>query len=310
MNNSKYPLVSIISINFNQVKVTCDFLESLQKITYPNTEIIIVDNASHEDPAPIIYSKYPDVKLIKSYENLGFAGGNNLGIINSKGKYIMLLNNDTEIDKGLLEPLVEIMESNPRIGMVGSKVKYFDNPDTIQYAGSTPMTRFTATSHFIGHNKKDKGQYEKPHPTPFAMGAAMMTSRKVCEQVGLMANFFFLYYEELDWQERIRDAGYLIYYVPASVIYHKESISVGKESALQVYWKTRNRLLLIRRNFSLFEFIVSLIYITFISTIYRVIKYSLKLKWRFIKVHMIALGWHYYNLFNKERIFQNNFLTK
>lgn len=310
MNTEKYPLVSIITINFNQLKVTCALLESLKSVTYPNLEVIVVDNASHEDPSSVIYENYPDVRLIKSLDNLGFAGGNNMGIKRSKGKYLMMLNNDTEVDPGFLEPLVEMMESNPKIGMVGSKVRFFAFPDTVQYAGATPMTRFTATSHFIGFNTKDEGQYDNAYATPFASGAAMMTSREICKTVGLMANFFFLYYEELDWQERIRKAGYEIWYVPESLVFHKESVSVGRESALQSYWKTRNRLLLIRRNNSKFEVIISLLYITFISTPYNILKYLLKGRFRLIKVHLIAIAWHYYNLFNKKRIHQNNYLEE
>jgi len=310
MENPEYPLVSIISINFNQLMVTCAFLNSLKKVTYPNFEVIVVDNKSNENPEPRIKKDYPWVKLIKSSTNLGFAGGNNLGIEHAKGKYFMMLNNDTEVDPGFLEPLVKAMESDPTIGMAGSKVRFFDYPDIIQYAGATPMTRFTATSHFIGYNTPDRGQFDQMAETPFASGAAMMTSREVCEKVGLMANFFFLYYEELDWQERIRKAGYKIVYIPASLVFHKESISVGKESALQAYWRTRNRLLLIRRNNKWYEKIISLLYITFISTPYNIIKYLLKRRPRLLKVHLIALGWHYYNLFNHKRIHQNNYLTK
>lgn len=308
MSSNNFPLVSIISVNYNQLEVTFDFLKSLRKITYPNYEVIIVDNASKEDPTKEINKQFPEVNLIVSKENLGFAGGNNLGIKTAKGKYFMMLNNDTEVDPGFLEPLVQKMESDPKIGMVGSKVRFFNQPEIIQYAGSTSMTRFTATAHFIGYGHKDIGQYDKACSTSFASGAAMMTSRKICEDVGLMANFFFLYYEELDWQERIRKAGYKIYFVPESLIYHKESISVGKASALQAYWQTRNRLLLIRRNFSSFNVFISIIYITFISTPYRFFKYLFQMRFRSIKVHFIAIGWHYYNLFNKKRIQQNDYL--
>ena len=220
----------------------------------------------------------------------------------------MMLNNDTEVEPNFLEPLVQKMESNEKIGMVGSKVKFFYQPGIIQYAGATPMTKYTATSYFIGYGQKDIGQFNKSCSTPFASGAAMMASRKICEEVGLMAEFFFLYYEELDWQERIRKAGYKIYFVPESVVYHKESISVGKASALQAYWQTRNRLLLIRRNFLPFNVIISIIYITFISTPYRFVKYLLQGRLRSIKVHFIAICWHYYNLFNKKRIHQNDYL--
>ncbi len=308
MANNDLPLVSVISINYNQLQVTYALLESLREITYPRIEIILVDNASRENPAEQIKKDFPEVIFIRSDKNLGFAGGNNLGIRKAKGKYLMMLNNDTEADPGFLEPLVAAMEDDPELGMVGSKVRFYDHPDTIQYAGATPMTRFTATSHFIGFNTIDKGQYDEACETPFASGAAMMTSREVCRKVGLMAEFFFLYYEELDWQERIRKAGYKIMYIPKSLIYHKESISVGKESALQAYWQNRNRLLLVRRNFGWYETLVSFLYLTIVSTPYRTLKYALKGKWRSIKVYFIALGWHYYNLFNKKRVHQNDHL--
>ncbi len=303
-----YPLVSIISVNFNQLKVTEDFLKSLRKISYPNYEVIVVDNGSYEDTTDYLSKTYPEIKCLRSEENLGFAGGNNLGIRQAKGEYFMLLNNDTEVDSGFLEPLVEAIRANPKIGMVGSKVRFYNQPGIIQYAGSTPMTRFTATSHFIGNKQKDVGQYETQISTSFASGAAMMVSREVCEKVGLMASFFFLYYEELDWQYRIRMAGYEIHYIPTSLVLHKESISVGKQSSLQAYWKTRNRLLLIRRNFKNYEVFISYVYISFISTPWQIVKYFTRFKWRSLKVHGIALGWHYVNLFNKKRVHQNEYL--
>ncbi|MDZ7742074.1 MAG: glycosyltransferase family 2 protein [Bacteroidota bacterium] len=308
MAEKEMPLVSVISVNFNQLKVTRAFLESLRKITYPKIEIILVDNASKEDPGEQLKEDFPGLVYVRSEQNLGFAGGNNLGIRKSKGKYLMMLNNDTEVDAGFLEPLVEAMENDPAVGMVGSKVRFYDHPEIIQYAGATPMTRFTATSHFIGFNSRDTGQYDEVTETPFASGAAMMTSREVCRKVGLMAEFFFLYYEELDWQERIRKAGYRILYIPQSLVYHKESFSVGKESALQAYWQNRNRLLLIRRNFGWYETLISFVYLTIVTTPYRSLKYAMQGKWRSIKVYFIALGWHYYNLFNKKRIHQNDYL--
>lgn len=308
MKTDKYPQVSIISVNYNQLKATCDFLDSVRKISYPNTEIILVDNNSKEDPGPVIEEKYPEVKLIKSAENLGFAGGNNLGIRAAKGKYFMMLNNDTEVEPGFLEPLVEAMENDPQTGMTGSKVKFFDQPDTIQFAGATPMTRFTATSHFIGFQEKDMGQYDEQKNTPYIIGAAMMTSREVCQKAGLMADFFFLYYEELDWQERIKKAGYKLSYVPDSVVYHKESLSVGKESPLQAYWITRNRLLLIRRNSTSTEVLISFIYLSFVALPYRMLKYILKRNWRSLKAVIVAMAWHYYHLFDKKKIMQNDHL--
>ncbi len=303
-----FPLVSIIAINFNHLEVTKEFLESIKNISYPNYEVIIVDNASKEDPTKYFKSNFPEVVFIRSEDNLGFAGGNNLGIRKAKGEYFMLLNNDTEVDPGFLEPLVEAMQLNDKIGMVGSKVRFYESPEIIQFAGATPMTKFTATSHFIGHNQKDQGQFDEQKTTPFASGAAMMTSRSVCKKVGLMAEFFFLYYEELDWQERIRKAGYEIHYIPQSLVLHKESISVGKNSPLQAYWKSRNRLLLIRRNYKQFNVFMSFIWLTFVSYPYHLLKYIARRDRVSIKVHSIALGWHYKNAFNMKRIHQNDFL--
>ncbi len=302
------PLVSIIAINFNQLQVTIEFLDSVSKISYPNYEVIIVDNASAENPCEHLAKEYPKFTFLRSDENLGFAGGNNLGIRAAKGEYFMLLNNDTEVEVGFLEPMVTAMESNSKIGMVGSKVRFYHSPEIIQFAGATPMTKFTATSHFIGHNQEDEGQFNEQKITPFASGAAMMTSRKVCEKVGLMAEFFFLYYEELDWQERIRKAGYEIHYIPESLVFHKESISVGKNSPLQAYWKSRNRLLLIRRNYRQFNVFISFIFLTFVSYPYHLLKYIARRDRVSIKVHSIALGWHYINAFNLKRIHQNNYL--
>src|SRR3712207_56119 len=120
----RYPLVSIVTINYNGAKVTCELLESLKKVTYPNFEVIVVDNASKEDPG-MIKEKYPNTVLIRSKENLGFAGGNNEGFKVAKGKYFLMLNNDTEVDPGFLQPLVERMESDGKIGAVSSKLIYF-----------------------------------------------------------------------------------------------------------------------------------------------------------------------------------------
>src|SRR5690606_29489994 len=114
---SDLPLVSIITINYNQEIVTCELLQSLRNINYKNIEVIVVDNASKINPSKLISEKFPETKVIVSDVNLGFAGGNNLGIRQAKGKYILLLNNDTEVEPGFLQPLVSLMENNEMVGM-------------------------------------------------------------------------------------------------------------------------------------------------------------------------------------------------
>lgn len=245
-----YPRVSIITINYNQTQVTCELLASLRHITYPDVEVIVVDNFSEEDPTAVIEKDFPEVKVIRSTKNLGFAGGNNLGIESSTGKYLLFLNNDTEVDPGFLEPMVNLFETNPRAGAASSKLLYHNSDGIIQYAGSSCINPFTGRSKRIGWLEKDNGQYDRLCQTDLAHGAAMMVPRKIVNEVGMMPEFFFLYYEEIDWCENIKSAGYKIYFVPASKVYHKESMSIGKNSILKTYYMTRNRLLFMRRHTS------------------------------------------------------------
>lgn len=242
------PLVSIITINYNQSAVTKDFLASIKNITYPEIEVIVIDNGSPNDTPEKLLEEFPDIHLILSKENLGFAGGNNLGVKIAKGKYCLFINNDTEVEPDFLEALVERLESNPDIGMLSPKIKFHHTPDTIQYAGYTPFNRITLRQHLIGFRQKDRGQFDKGGYTFAGHGAAMMVPMSVIQEVGMMAELFFLYYEEHDWCERIKMAGYKAYYEPKSTVWHKESISTGKESPLKAYYITRNRILFARRN--------------------------------------------------------------
>ena len=118
------PLVTIITINYNESKVTLDMLASLEQLTYPNYEVIVVDNASPNESPEIIKEKYPHIHLIKSEKNLGFAGGNNLGVRAAKGEYLLFINNDTEVPARFIEPLVDTLENDVMIGMVSPKIKY------------------------------------------------------------------------------------------------------------------------------------------------------------------------------------------
>ena len=271
-----HPLVTIISVNFKQTEVTCEMLASLRQITYKNIEIIIVDNGSGDDFEQVVSGRFPEAKLIISKENLGFAGGNNLAVKVAKGKYLFFLNNDTVVDSGFLEPIISTMEVNPMIGMASPKIIYYGTEETIQYAGSTGIDPYTGRGAKIGHLEKDLGQYNDIRPTGLVHGAAMIVPLEVIKKVGLMPELFFLYYEEHDWCEMIKRAGYQIYYIGTSKIYHKESISVGKESTIKTYFMTRNRLLFMRRNVSGFPFISSLLFFTFLSIPNNTLKYLIK----------------------------------
>lgn len=242
------PLVSIITVNYNQLEYTLQLLESLRNTRYRNLEVIVVDNASKQNPEPVIRERYPEVKVIVSSENLGFAGGNNLGINAATGKYLFFLNNDTEVDANTFHPLVKLFETTPDAGIASPKILYFNSGETIQYVGCSNINPYTGRNKREGFKEKDSGQYDTLRVTDLAHGAAMMVPRSVIDKAGLMPELFFLYYEELDWCETIKNNGYKIYVVPQAKIYHKESMSVGKNSTLKTYYLTRNRLLFMRRN--------------------------------------------------------------
>ena len=242
------PCVSIITVNYHQAKVTCELLDSINNNSYKNLEVILVDNGATEDNTALFKKHYPSVKVIISRENRGFAGGNNLGIAAATGDFLFFVNNDTEWQEGLIQALLSRFSENSNIGAVSPKIRYFNTPQYIQYAGFTEVNTLTGRNETIGKNELDNGQHDKARSTPYAHGAAMMLRREVIEKAGVMPEDFFLYYEELDWCAQIRRAGYDIWYEPKGIIYHKESASVGKMSPLKMYYMTRNRLLFMRRN--------------------------------------------------------------
>ena len=216
----------------------------------------MVDNGSTHDEATDIELRYPQVTVIRSDRNLGFAGGNNLGIKAAHGKYLFFLNNDTIIRSqklevegmSLFQPLIDRLESSNKIGAVCPKIRFSWDNCPIQYAGYTPLSKLTLRNRSIGFNEEDKGQYDTAHSTPYAHGAAMMVKKEVIEIAGIMPECYFLYYEELDWSEMIRRAGYEIWYEPACTVYHKESQATGQHSPLKTYYITRNRLIFAQRN--------------------------------------------------------------
>ncbi len=246
------PLVSVITVNFNQAEVTCQLLESIRKQDYRNLEVIVVDNASRENPAEMLEKRFPEAVFVRSERNLGFAGGNNLGIQKARGDYFFFINNDTELPDGCLQKLLDLFLEVPKLGAVSPRILYFPTEkgqkNIIQYAGTTPVHPLTARNITIGWGEEDKGQYAVATPTAYVHGAAMLVPRRVCDRAGLMAEDFFLYYEELDWAERIRKTGYEIWVEPNAHIFHKESLTVSKMGALKTYYINRNRVYFMRRH--------------------------------------------------------------
>lgn len=273
--------VSIITINYNGLKDTCTLIETIP--FNENLEVIVVDNASNNQEADTIAQRYPQVKVVKSERNLGFAGGNNLGILAAQGKYMLLINNDTIFKEFNIQALIDRMETSPTIGIVGPKIRFAWGNNPIQYSGYSRLSRVSVRNHSIGFNEEDRGQYETAHHTPYAHGAAMMIRRDAIEKVGLMPECYFLYYEEIDWSMMFTRSGYQIWYEPKCTIFHKESQATGQNSPLRTYYLTRNRLLLVQRNPQEFNKTLAYIYLIGIVALRDILKYTFSARFDLLK---------------------------
>lgn len=301
MLHGEEPFISIVTLNYNQAAVTCEFLESTRLLTYSNYEILVCDMASGIDPtAMILAGNYPKTKVLRSDINLGFAGGNNWGMRQAKGDFIFIVNNDTEVTPDLLQLLLEPFYNQPSIGATSPKIKFFFQPGLIQYAGFNPMNPFTGRTSAVGEKQHDSGQYDKPGETFGAHGCAMMVKKEVIEKTGMFPEKFFLYYEEWDWSARIRRAGYRIWYAANASIYHKESVSVGKNNPMKVFYHTRNRILYMRRNTRWYQQLVFFPFFVFFVMPRHIIGYLRRREFEQLKFFLKGFAWNLCSSSNSE----------
>jgi len=244
------PLVSIIVLNYNGREDTLACLRSLEHLTYHNVNVVVVDNASSDGSEAAIRAAYPTLTFIQTGANLGFTGGNNVGIrhaLENGADYVLLLNNDTIVAPDFISVMVEVMEQNPEVGVAGPMIYYFSAPETIWSAGGKIDWTRGLTS-MVGVNEEDKSQYGlSPRQTDFVTGCALMAKRAVWEKAGLLDDKFFMYYEETEWCVRATRAGYKIMLIPAAMIWHKISLEARATSPRTYYYMTRNRLLFLHR---------------------------------------------------------------
>ncbi len=231
--------VGVVILNFKVKDETLECIKSVQKSSLKNTKIIVVDNDSGDGLEEEV--KELDVDFIQTGDNLGYSGGNNVGIkkaLEDKCDLILVLNPDTTIDKDAIKFLVEGADS---AGIYGPKI-YFGQGKTIWYAGGI-FDKANVLGQHRGVDQKDDGQFDKVEETDFVTGAALFVSREVFEKIGLFDEKYFLYLEDLDLCYRAKQAGFKIGYLPDAVVYHKNAKSTGLGSPLQDYYITRNRML-------------------------------------------------------------------
>ena len=316
----KWPKVAIIILNWNGWKDTIECLESVFRNTYPNYQVIVMDNGSTdgsiekikawaegkqevltpESTHPLYHLSYPCVKksipyiyynreeaerggdftleekmtkewrnykklndielsptspypliFIQTGKNLGFAGGNNIGmrytLKNEDFDYIWLLNNDTVIDKKALIKMVKLARCEKTIGMIGSKLMFYNNIKMIQSIGGGEIIALQGRTKVIGYQQKDRRQWDKPLEIDFITGASLLVKKQVIDDVGLMDENYFLYFEDVDWSIRSKIKNCKLLYCPESKIWHKEGGTVKALSSFAIYYSTRNSLIFMKK---------------------------------------------------------------
>lgn len=247
----KNPRISIIVLNWNNSPDTLVCLESLMSLSYSNLDVILVDNGSTDDSVSRICGAFPNVTLLETGENLGYAGGNNVGIryaLEHGAEVICILNNDVKVAPDFLEPLVATLLSEQLVGVVTPLVATMDESEGVWALGSAINNHNASVTRLHVGEPVPTWREQSPFSVDVASGAAMLVKREVFEALGLMDEGFFLYYEETDWCLCIRDAGYQIMAVPASVVFHKVSAALGETSPVIDYYMLRNHLRFIARH--------------------------------------------------------------
>lgn len=231
------PQVCVIILNWNGKEDTLHCLRSLQEVDYPRYQVVVVDNASDDGSPEAIRAAFPAVELIVNESNLGFSAGNNEGIqyaLQSGADYVLLLNNDTQVDRMVLTALVRTCEADPAVGLASPKVFYFDRPHVIYYAGAR-RGWLPLLPRLIGVEEEDRGQYEQLEEVDYIWGQAMLIKREVIESVGLLDPRFFMYYEDADYCLRAKRAGYKVVYVPTALVWHQ--VAKGTEGDYLTRWQ-------------------------------------------------------------------------
>jgi len=245
-----YPKVNVLVLSYNGKYLLDDCLSSYLGNHYPNFQVTVIDNGSHDGTYDYVKEHFPKAEVIRIEKNAGYSGGFNAGLWHAfrdqKADFVLVSNNDVKADGDAISALVEVAQLDEKNGFVTGKVYYFDRPDILQTVGKKDdPIRWNGGQ--IGRNEKDNGQYEQVMERPFADDIFTLVSRKLYEKTGGYDPTFFLQCEEYDWQARAKNAGFRIVYTPKAKLWHKVSMTIGKASPLKAYYDTRNPMIVIMK---------------------------------------------------------------
>jgi hypothetical protein len=238
------PSIAIVILNWNNASDTIECLGSVSRVSYPNCRTLVVDNGSTDDSVAEIRAAWPSVELLELNGNLGYAEGNNVGIrhaLKHCPEYIFVLNNDTMVRSDTITHLVEVMEADPRIGMAGPRVYCADPADRVFAEGSFILWSRGSIEH-RGMFQSAAAGGAAVESVDFLVGCGVLVRRALIEDVGLLDPHYYLNYEDVEWAVRARRKGFRVLYVPEAVMWHKVSATLGRHSAANTYYMTRNAL--------------------------------------------------------------------
>lgn len=287
------PLVSIITLNWNQTSATCKLLESTDKLTYGNYEVLVCDMGSAVDPRFAIMSGgYKNVRILQQ-DHSPKRKGLNGAIAEAKGDFVLLLNNNSVVSENLVQELLQPLLDNSTIGASCPKVVSFRNHQLIHFAGYKRMNPFTGTSAMVGHKQIDTGQYDEPTMIHGIYTGAVMIRKKIVEHIGAFSENFFVYFNDADISARIIKKGYKILFQPTTVVYNNDVIRYDKKSPIHTYYTTRNRILSMRRNTTLFQFSVFMIVFLFLGIPVTTVKFLLFGQLAHLSAFFKGIAWNF-----------------
>lgn len=260
--------LSIVIVNYKQEVLTSECVNSILKSSFSDYHVIIVDNESSQASVQTLRKSCPSATVIPTDRNLGYGGGNNLGIryaLQSGSALILLLNNDTVVDRDLLRLLVESADLHPKAGAIGASIYYYDDREVLWYGGGRLEVDKALGAH-IGIGARNVSLGTDVVDTDFVTGCCLLTTRTVLEDIGLLDEKYFLYLEDADFCARAKDAGYQVLYNPNAKLYHKVSNSTNRESPTYIYFNLRNKILFLRKHSRPSRWILRLPYLAYFYT--------------------------------------------
>lgn len=289
------PLISIITLNWNQTEITCQFLESTKRLNYKNYEILVCDIGSAVDPTiQILRGNYPNTRVLKADAYARSGNDINWAVAQAKGDFILLINNNTEVTENVLDDLIAPFLTDTILGATCPKIRSYHRPKIIQYAGYKRVNMITGRNSIIGEKKEDKGQFDQPTYTHGAYSGAMMLKKSMIEEHSdMLTQNFFIYFDDSDVSARILKRGYKILYQPKAVVYNKDSVITDQKSAIKVYYSTRNRILFMRRNASFLQLSVFLTLFVLLGIPATTIKFLVKRQFDHLQSFFKAIYWNF-----------------